>query len=1113
MSIEEENSLQLELEQNFPKEPSIVLKLVDEIHELEQKISSLKVDLNNNNPLNKKEEIEKIKQDKKKLNKELAELKNNSLINFSTQENQINKKLNIIKNFNAKLKNYLNVLITYKTQNFKSDILKQYILSNKINEFLSDEQIYDVLLKSKFIPKNKNEYIKQKHNQKINMLKINEKSINKNKNDLISKINEVEENLKMMKEEKNTFKEELVNYISCKETLESFIKINIKSLMNFERNFWEGTTKNILTIDNNSKSYQDSEDLIKEDIISEEDNLDDKKIKISTKNENDILNERNRSELIRLFKYEFNYIDPNKCAINICNDIFELIENQKNKNINMAPMRRSVILNEEEIKAINNKIAEKNINFRNSIDSIQIKRRKTNFSQGNCLDQINNKVKNELINILKNEIKNFCKICNDYNFKDRDKYSVEEFKSNLSKIIIEKLSSIEIRINKTNLMIYLSCFFKKSFYEHIIVMKLKYINKDYKNIKKDKKKLKDFLSEQLTKVQNQLTEIQNTIQEEQKNISKPEINNTKENVIDDHIGNNEFINEDDNLNEEGLTLTNDEKNYIRICQKANNIIKQKKEIENSVYDNENDKKLEKYKNDLKIKTLENEINDLDQQINEKNKEIFSNKQKLDDEIIQNRKLIVEKYNLMKINLDIYKQKCCNNLDVYNEFIEKIKKNIKNEYYSSLINLEKSIKSPDISLYNLNNSSSKRYKNTSQDFIFTSSTNKKTFSSRKERNIYYPEKIKLFRNISRDSNILMSSNKKLSKRINTKNNENLYFSPFNNNAVDNINSTNNKTNIKNDFKISTINNYYMNNNITSTESTNRRDNLNILSFSTPYLSFSQFSKSSRKPQRIANNDIINFKSSIIKSERKKTNHISMFNIDDNNYLYDSKNKSKRGININLINELNNERNNITKSLSVTKNNNNNQINSLFNSTFCFYRKLQKNNVCYNPFDNIDIKNITEFPYKFIKSTLSLNKKYDTIKIYPSNSLDNIKIKVDDVENTALSFSMKIIIDIYRGFRKFKAMDKNGDLNEYIENIKKNKNYMSGLDENDIKNCCKIKNFIFSLNIKGDEKIELLFYSYEEFKLWVNGIGYLLKNKNKNSNKNLIFFKSNKDLMSK
>ena len=1115
MSIDKENSIQLELEPNTSKEPSLVLKLVDEIHELEQKISSIKSNLNYNNPLNKNAEIEKLKQEKKTINKELTELKNNLLINISTQDYQINKKLNIIKNFNAKLKNYLTVLLTYNTLNFKSVILKKYILSNKINEFLSDEQIYDILLKTQNIPKNKENMI-QKNNQKLNILKENEKSIIKNKNDLISKINEVEENLKMMKEEKNTIKEELVNYISCKETIESIIKTNINSLTNFEKNFWEGTTTNIFNLENNSKSYQDSEDLIKQDILSEEE-FDVVKLEPSSKNVNNKVTEKNQNEIIKLYKYEFNYIDPIKSANNICNDIFELVEIKKNSNTKMIRPKSLLFLKEKENKESCSKFANKNINCKNSIDLVQVKRRKTNFSQENYEIKINNRVKNELINILKNEIRIFCKNCNDYDDKNGNKINVEEFKSNLSKIIIEKLNSIEFAINKNNLMIYLSCFFKKSFYEHVISLKLKYINKDYKNIKKDKKKLKEILSEQLTKIQNNLVELQNTILEQQKNMPQPEINSIKNNLMNDIIDNDECISEDDNSIDKKLMLSNDEKNYIRICQKANIIIKQKTEIENSIYEYENNKKLEKYRNNIKIKTLENEINDLDQQIAEKNKELLANKQKLDDEIVENRKLIVEKYNLIKFNLDIYKQKCFNNIDIYNEFIDKITKNIKNEYYSSLINLEKSIKSPNISLNNLNYSSCKKYKNSSQDIFFTSSTNKGTSSNRKDREINYPEKINLFRNLSRDSNSLMNSNRKINNRVNSKNNENLCFLPFKNNVNDNItntnstNNTNNKTNIKNDFKISTINNYFMNNNnISATESINKKDNFNILSFSTPYLTFLQLSKSSRKLNSGSNKDIINFKSSAIKSERKRTSSIPIFNLNENNNnnnnFYNSQNKSNKGININLMDIINSERKSINKSTSMPKNNNN-QIDSLFNSTFCFYRKIQKNCVIYNPFENISVKKITESPYNFIKSTLSLNKKYDTVKICPFNSLENIDINIENIESTNLSFSMKIIIDIYRGYRKFKAMNKNGDLNVYIENIKNNQNLICSLDEIDIKNCCEIKNFIFTLNIKGGEKIELLFYSYEEFKLWINGIGYLLKNKSKDSNKNYLNFLSN------
>ena len=134
----------------------------------------------------------------------------------------------------------------------------------------------------------------------------------------------------------------------------------------------------------------------------------------------------------------------------------------------------------------------------------------------------------------------------------------------------------------------------------------------------------------------------------------------------------EIININGNIN-----LSLDEQNYIQLCRKANSFINEKNEIQKEIDMLENDKKLEKYQGELKIKNMNNDINELNKQIISKEKEISENKIKLEETILRAAKEIENKYTLIKENLISYKIECVNNNAQieFNEFIEKI--NIKN----------------------------------------------------------------------------------------------------------------------------------------------------------------------------------------------------------------------------------------------------------------------------------------------------------------------------------------------------------------------------------------------------------------------------------------------------
>ena len=112
---------------------------------------------------------------------------------------------------------------------YNSPILKKYLIANNYSQFLSDEQIDDILSKTQNITKNGNliQKIEKEYSEKKEELKNSEKEREK----ILNKLNEIKENIKMLKEEKLTINKELVNSISLKETFESIIKTNLSSII------------------------------------------------------------------------------------------------------------------------------------------------------------------------------------------------------------------------------------------------------------------------------------------------------------------------------------------------------------------------------------------------------------------------------------------------------------------------------------------------------------------------------------------------------------------------------------------------------------------------------------------------------------------------------------------------------------------------------------------------------------------------------------------------------------------------------------------------------------------------------------------------------------------
>ena len=1065
----------------------IILSIITEISKLEEKLNQIKEESNNiKNSSEYKLEIENIKQNRDKIYKEIKNFQMNLLLEISNKDNFIKKKQYSIKEISKKINNYKNILSTYENLAFNSPVLQKYLMTNNYNQFLTDEQIDDILSKTQNITKNDN--LIQKTEKEYLEKKEELKQIENEQKKILCKINEVKENIKMMKEEKYMINNELVNYLSLKETFESIIKTNLQSLIPLSNlTINNEDIKEEINFDkdvfiNNREKY--SRNRVNNDISNIQEENDSNEITDLNNNSKNYefgnINKKIWENKMNLYKYEIYNLDANKISNEICNDIFDLFNlklniNNTGKSIAFEKNKYIKLLSKGNSQKINDRY-----NFLNSqnlsSDIPRIKRTKSNIIVGK--NDIMDEYKEEIKNKIKSEIKNLINNINE------NKISPNNFTECLSNIIINIVNEKGYKLNKRNLLIYLSCVLKKSFYEYQISSKIKFLNKDYKNIKKLKKKIYDKLQDQLTKLNSKIESINNTIilQENKLKLLNNNAENKKNKIDKSEI---------DNING-NIDLSLDEQNYIQLCRKANSFLNEKNEIEKEIEMIENDKKLEKYQGELKIKNMKNELIELDKQIISKEKELLDNKRKLEEKIYQLTKSLDDKYNTIKENIILYKRECANidKQNEYNDFIERINSNIKNDYYKSLFNLEKFYvknQRPEIisntENYNINDNILKSSKSFNYKTFRKNPNNMKLFSLGNE----------LFSHIN---------NRKINKynleQITNKNN--LYQDRIKNNYINIFDSYNN------------LNNYFFQFQSPSTmisldKQTNENNIMNQIKNKTNETNISPFSSSSK------------FSSS--KKKKYYTNEIN--NIKPKNLIYNLrylssdnkiiKNKNK----MNNINELkltqNNDENKFLSGLSYhkkyskskndltlnTKSNTNMKfegLNLMNNKQFCYFRILYKNkrNIIYNPLlENTSLSYICQSPFNFIKSTIYIDKLGKKIKIYPSNQIEPIEIKSENIDTCKINSFMSQIISVYKDYKYFKENNNNkDDINLYIKKIRKMKLY-EDMNNGDIKKCCLNQKFSFELILKEEKIIEFLFTSYEEYRTVNNNIRELIKDK--------------------
>ena len=166
---------------NETEEEKIIKTLVDDIYEYEEKIleinSYLEKSQTNDNDTNLSLLKKKENTFKDKLN--LIKIKSND--DIKKKQNIISAKQKILNDIENQINIYISKLSEFNTLSFNSLIMTKYIISNNLNEFLTKEQIDDIINNSV-----KEEDKKENINDNNNL----ENNLNKEINKIKDKMNQ-----------------------------------------------------------------------------------------------------------------------------------------------------------------------------------------------------------------------------------------------------------------------------------------------------------------------------------------------------------------------------------------------------------------------------------------------------------------------------------------------------------------------------------------------------------------------------------------------------------------------------------------------------------------------------------------------------------------------------------------------------------------------------------------------------------------------------------------------------------------------------------------------------------------------------------------------------------
>ena len=252
----------------------------------------------------------------------------------------------------------------------------------------------------------------------------------------------------------------------------------------------------------------------------------------------------------------------------------------------------------------------------------------------------------------------------------------------------------------------------------------------------------------------------------------------------------------------------------------------------------------------------------------------------------------------------------------------------------------------------------------------------------------------------------------------------------------------------------------------------------------------------------NKDVsISSKNSTIKTypSKQKSNMSTLANTQGNNYTLPPMKLNFNSIedqdNVNTNHKASRQHNNTIQNYNTIEPSKENNINDiidklkpLYSQTECYINfnenPQESNTLDYNPLADYD--NIPE-EKNFAKALIQLEKDNQILSIKRITK-EELNININLIDKTIVNGIMKTIINIIQIYQKKYKRDIKLLLNdkEFIEKeLKMTKDY--------VLKCVYPKYYFFTIMLNVNKKINVLFLNYQSFKLWLNGMACIIKNK--------------------
>ena len=617
-------------------EEEIIYELIDCIIKNQDKISelTLKIEFPSNDEVYQKEIYYR-----NKFNKNIEK------INEQEKSKKINEK---------NLKKYIT---DYK---IKSDEIEDKLskINNKLteieNEADNDDNPNKEFYKTSY-EKVKNIILNKENEENLKSLKEEYKNVNIafgellrhiNKNEL--KKNKFNEMALMLEEEKEGVDIKIIEYMSLKETYEEIAKLQLKIFI-FEN-------------------------------LEDNNNYNANTFRINFKNENEnngagqfLLNNKNKMNLnikadisdIKVYYYEINIIDIHKLSKEMGSHVINLINYylqslgsiHNNTEINNSYFYNTLNNKTSGLQNFDNvnTILDDNNNY-NTINNFNILLNKTKIFYNksdikSLISILSSKIEKQIINFLASSDK----YVKGKNYIDK----LDQLFNILNELIISFIniyynSYIKIKTNYSEkLILFIKYFIKSFYYEKIISTEFSFINHEYKNNYKMLQNYISLIEKNLNKLNSQNEE--NLL--------------TKKQLEEKIIYLNDEMNKDSNLTEQ-------EKEYIKLNQKLKDLNDEKNMIKYELIDYENEYNFNNENIDNKIDALNNKnillkknIISCQEEIKMKNKHYKMEIQKLEKEIKKH-------FEVIRNQIEVYKKKYGDNMELYNKFISRIEESLR-----------------------------------------------------------------------------------------------------------------------------------------------------------------------------------------------------------------------------------------------------------------------------------------------------------------------------------------------------------------------------------------------------------------------------------------------------